>query len=299
LAWPGLQQRERPGSLRAKGCPVFGSVVLEVVLGLVFIYAWVGFACTAVVEFLESFRAQRGKQLALAIERMLGPELKQQFYEHGLIQSQSKPKRLPSYLPASSFATVTLDLLGVNSAQFRQQLAALPGETGKTLRALTADATNYEQVAARLEQWFDGSMERCSGWFRRRARLAALTTGLVLASLLNVDSIEIASALYSDTHLRLSVTMQAEAEGQVPIGRRMADKGPSVMSIPVESGTLPLGWENSRFATRAQWSENAWSQPSFWFGPVLVKLLGLFVTALAGGLGSAFWFNALRRLLRR
>jgi len=117
-------------------------------------------------------------------------------------------------------------------------------------------------------------------------------TGLVVASLLNVDSIEIASALYSDTHLRLSVATQAEAEGQVPIARRAADKGPNVMSIPIESGTLPLGWENSRFASRAQWAERAWAEPSFWFGPVLMKILGLLVTALAGSLGAAFWFDA-------
>lgn len=270
--------------------------MLEVVLGLAFIYAWFSLACSAVVEFLESFRAQRGKQLALAVERMLGVELKGQFYQHGLIQSLFKGKRLPSYLPARSFATVTLDLLGVSAGQYRQQLADLPGEIGNTLRALTKDAPSYAHVVARLEHWFDGSMERCSGWFRRRARLAALLTGLVLASLLNVDSLEIASALYSDTHLRLSVVTQAEADGQVPIGRRAADKGPSVMTIPIENGILPLGWENSRFATRAQWTDGTWSHPAFWFGPVLMKVLGLLVTALAGSLGSAFWFDALKRL---
>lgn len=292
-----LRLCQTPGSLRGRGCHLFGSVVLEVVLGLVFIYAWFSLACSATVEFLESFRAQRGKLMALAIERMLGTELKLQFYQHGLIQSLFKAKRLPSYLPSSSFATVTLDLLGVSSGQFRQQLDALPGEIGNTLRALAKDSTSYEQLVAQVEHWFDGSMDRCSGWFRRRARLAAFTTGLVLASLLNVDSLEIASALYSDTHLRLSVMGQAEADGQVPIGRRAADKGPSVMSIPVETGTLPLGWENSRFATRAQWADGTWSQPAFWLGPVLMKALGLLVTALAGSLGAAFWFDALRRVI--
>jgi hypothetical protein len=276
---------------------LFGSVVLEVVLGLVFVYAWFSLACSTIVEFLESWRAQRGKLLATAIEGMLGAELRSRFYQHGLIQSQTKSGRPPSYLSARSFATVTLDLLGVGSAQFRSQLDAISGDVGTTLRALTKDAATYEQVVAHLEHWFDGTMDRCSGWFRRRARLAAFTSGLVVAALLNVDSLEIASALYSDTHLRLSVATQAEADGQVPIARRTTDKGPAVMNIPIESGTLPLGWENSRFATRARWAEHAWREPAFWFGPVLMKILGLVVTALAGTLGAAFWFDALRRFL--
>jgi hypothetical protein len=277
---------------------LFGSVVLEVALGLVFVYAWFSLACSAIVEFLESFRAQRGKFLAVAIERMLGAELKSKFYEHGLIRSLSTSNRLPSYLPLRSFATVTLDLLGVDAAQFRQQLDVMPGECGATLRALTKHANSYEQVVIALDQWFDSTMERCSGWFRRRARWTAFMTALVAASLLNVDSVEIASTLYSDTHLRLSVTAQADAEGQVPIVmRRVADKCPQMMNIPVESGTLPLGWENSRFASRAQWAERAWTQPAFWLGPVLMKILGLVVTALAGSLGAAFWFDLLRRLL--
>ena len=276
---------------------MFGSVVIEVALGLVVVYAWFSLACSAVVEFLESFRAQRGKQLAQAVERMLGTELKTKFYQHGLILALFKPNRLPSYLPAQIFARATLDLMGVSAAQYRQELAALTGDIGNTLRALTKDAPSFEHVVARLEHWFDDSMERCSGWYRRRARLAAFSTGLVLAALLNVDSLEIASAIYSDTHLRLSMVTQAEAEGQVPIGRRAADAGPSVMNIPVESGTLPLGWENSRFATRAQWTDGSWNHPGFWLGPVLMKALGLLTTALAGSLGAAFWFDALKRLI--
>ncbi|HEY5956910.1 MAG TPA: hypothetical protein VIV60_10170 [Polyangiaceae bacterium] len=281
----------------ATGTTLFGSVILEVALGLVFIYAWFSFACSAIVEFLESLRAQRGKQLAIAVEGMLGAELKARFYRHGLIQSLSKAGRLPSYLPARSFSRVTLDLLGVDASQFRQHIDAMPGEIGTILRSLAKDATDYEHLVLHVEHWFDSTMDRCSGWFRRRARWTAFASGFVVAAVLNIDTVEIAAAFYSDAHLRLSVVTQAESDGQVPIGRRAADKGPHVMSIPVESGTLPLGWENSRFAAQADWSEHAWRQPGFWFGPVLMKIVGLLMTALTASLGAAFWFDVLRRLL--
>jgi hypothetical protein len=297
LCRSGLASESKCRQPSATGITVFGSVILEVALGLVFVYAWFSFACSAIVEFLESIRSQRGKQLAIAIEGMLGAELKARFYRHGLIQSLSKAGRLPSYLPTRSFSRVVLDVLGVPPAQFRQHLETIPGELGTALRALAKDAVSYEHWVLHVEHWFDATMDRCSGWFRRRARWSALACGLVVATLLNVDSIEIASALYSDAHLRLTVVAQADAEQQVPIARRAADKGPTVMAIPIESGTLPLGWENSRFATRADWSENAWRQAGFWFGPVLMKIVGLLVTALTASLGSAFWFDALRRIL--
>lgn len=275
---------------------MFGSVVLEVVLGSVFGFAAFSLVCSALVELLDSVRGQRGKLLAGFVERMLGPELKNQFYGHGLIRSQSTSGRLPSYLSARSFARVTLDLLELDAATFRQKIDGLEGEVGQTLRTLTKDVTDLEQVRERIEQWFDCAMERCSGVYRRRARWAAFSTGLVIAALLNVDALEIASALYADAHLRTSVVAQAEAEGQVPIGRRAtADGAPSVLSIPVESGTLPLGWENSRFATRTQFADRAWRQPEFWYGPMLSKILGLIATALATSIGAGLWFVALRR----
>ncbi|HMA96095.1 MAG TPA: hypothetical protein VKP30_25590 [Polyangiaceae bacterium] len=278
---------------------MFGSVVLEVVLGFVFGFAGFSFACAAAVDFLESARAQRGKLLAAFVERMLGPELKHRFYQHGLIRSQSKSGRLPSYLTARSFACVMLDLLELDAATFRSKLEGLNGEIGQALRTLTKDAADLEQARERIECWFDSAMARCSGFYRRRTRWAAFSVALVLAALLNVDAIEIASTLYADAHLRMSAVAQAELEGQVPIGRRTTAEGtPSVLSIPIESGTLPLGWENSKFTARAQVAERVWRQPEFWYGPLLSKILGLIATALAGGLGAGVWHDLLRRRSR-
>jgi len=151
-------------ALPRKGNTLFGSVVLEVTLGLVFVYAWFGLACSAIVEFLESFRAQRGKLLAHAIERMLGAELRLKFYEHGLVRSMSKSNRLPSYLPWRVFATVDSRLAGVSTAQFRQQLAGIPGEVGVDIARVDQHRESYEEVALAIEQWFESAMDRCSGW---------------------------------------------------------------------------------------------------------------------------------------
>jgi hypothetical protein len=272
---------------------LFGSVVLEVLLGLFFLYAWFSLACSAVTEFLETLSAQRGKQLAIAIVGMLGSELKSQFYEHGLIRSLSKGSRLPSYVPTRSFAVVTLELLGIDERNYRERIGQLQGSTAETLRTLVRSSNSYAALVSALEQWFDSTMERCSGWFRRRARWSSFATALVVAALLNVDSLDVANALYMDSQLRMSVATQAELAA--------SSRGLQTSDVPGKPGQpsvrvsgLPMGWENSRFVAQR---ERLPTGLGFWFGPVLSKLLGLLTTALAGSLGAAFWFDALKRLL--
>ena len=136
-------------------------------------------------------------------------------------------------------------------------------------------------------------MDRCSGWFRRRARWASFLTSLVMAVALNVDSIEIASALYSDNLLRLSLVAQAERVS-LPIDGKPSSDLQQMTVISREKIGLPIGWENARIVARRA------SLPSgfaFFVGPLLSKMFGLLATALAGSLGASFWFDALNRTI--
>lgn len=280
---------------------MFGSAVLEVVFGLAFFFAIFSFGCAAALELMASIRCQRGKQLAIFLERMLGAELSTRFYEHGLIRSLSKTGCLPSYLPPRSFALTVLDLLSIESPADRSKLDPVSGGVGQVLRALSRDAADLDQIASRLEQWFDAAMARCSGAYRRRMRWASFGVALAMAAALNADALELASVLYADAHLRLSNVSQPEGDAQMLQAiqgrsrQHVAEGMPSVISVPIETGLLPLGWENSRLAARAQLSERPWSDPAFWLGPVLAKLLALAATALAVSLGAGVWFDLLRR----
>jgi hypothetical protein len=272
---------------------VFGSVILEVFLGLVLFYAWFSLACSALTEFLESVRAQRGKQLALAIAGMLGNEMSGAFYQHGLIRSFSKGQRLPSYVPSHSFALVTLELLGIDASNYRERVFLVQGCLGETLRTLQRTSATYEGFLLSIERWFEATMERCAGWFRRRARWASFVTSFLMAVALNVDSIEIANRLYSDNLLRLTMVTEVERVGN----GAFAPSPSGVTSTPAgarEMIGLPIGWENSRLLTdrsrRAQGFVGL-------LGPLLSKLFGLLATALAGSMGAAFWFDALNRTM--
>ncbi|MGC4067825.1 MAG: hypothetical protein QM784_24875 [Polyangiaceae bacterium] len=259
-----------------------------------FIYASFSLACSAVTEFLETLLAQRGKQLAIAIAGMLGQELKTRFYEHGLIRSLSKGGRLPSYVPTWSFAVVTLSLLGIDERNYRERVCQLQGRLAETLCSVMREATSYTGLVLALEQWFESTMERCSGWFRRRTRWSSFSIALILATLINVDTVELANKLYVDGQSRM--TLMAQAERTFAPGGAASDTygGAKITATPTPSA-LPLGWENSRLIR--QWRLDGASNVSFWLGPVLSKLLGLVMTALAATLGAAFWFDSLRRVL--
>nr|MDP9120535.1 hypothetical protein [Acidobacteriota bacterium] len=102
---------------------MLGSSVLEVAIGLVFIYLVLSMTCTVINEGIATVINQRGKNLFAGIKNLLNDPaftgLAQQVYNHGLVDGISQdaadpktPNRLPSYLPAKTFALALLDVLG-------------------------------------------------------------------------------------------------------------------------------------------------------------------------------------------
>ena len=99
---------------------MFGSVVLDVALGLVLAFLLLSLILTSVQEGIESLLKGRAKDLERAIGELLdkGADAKivKTFYEHPLI-SPLYPKayseggeNLPSYIPGASFAAAVSDI---------------------------------------------------------------------------------------------------------------------------------------------------------------------------------------------
>src|SRR5678815_5352134 len=106
---------------------MLGSSVLEVAIGVVFVYLLLSLICTALNEGISSMINKRGKNLFEGVKNLLNdPEfsgLAQQVYNHGLVdglsQNGSDPKvktRLPSYMHSSNFSLALLDILGARGA---------------------------------------------------------------------------------------------------------------------------------------------------------------------------------------
>ena len=144
---------------------MFGSSILEVAIGMIFIYLLLSLICTAINEAIASWINKRGQNLFAGIKNLLNDPmftgLAQQLYTHGLVASISqdaantaKLNRPPSYMPSHTFALAMLDIRssrGVGESwqdvinqrheevnEAKAKLAAASGDVG--LRKAVADA---------------------------------------------------------------------------------------------------------------------------------------------------------------
>jgi hypothetical protein len=106
---------------------MFGSNILEVAIGIIFIYLLLSLICTALNEGIASLFDKRGKNLLEGIKNLLNDPkftgLAQQVYNHGLIggisqyaSNPGKRTRLPSYMSATNFSLALLDILAARGA---------------------------------------------------------------------------------------------------------------------------------------------------------------------------------------
>ncbi len=171
------------------------------------------------------------------------------------------------------------------SHPFRPTLLALIANA--KLKATTADQFVGEFVAE-VEAWFNESMARATGWYKRRAQAFAFVLAALVSVLFNVDSITLASKLWTDSELRAGLVVQAESqvtgmEEPAQPNEASGDKKRDPQGRLAAIG-IPLGWNLADENTQdVHWS---------------IVILGWLITSIAVSLGSEFWFNALGRALR-
>jgi hypothetical protein len=167
---------------------------------------------------------------------------------------------------------------------------------GAILAAVRDAAGTMEQVENDIEAWFDGAMDRVSGWYKRWSQGVILVLGALVVGGLNVDTIALGRVLWTDPVVREAVAEDARAA----IARGQAD----VKAAPKEGEAAdPLGGVKEARTQLAQlglpigWDRhNRLSMPADLDG-WLFKLLGLAITTLAVSLGAPFWFDTLNRVM--
>jgi hypothetical protein len=230
----------------------------------------------------------------------------------GLLRSRSL--RNPQYLEPRTFARALVDLLvatdpdGVPPAvvtleQVRATVEGLP-ETLPIRRQLLAflsrageDVTAFERD---LEQWYDTQMAEISGWYKRWARVVLGCVGLVVAVLVNIDTVQVTHVLYVDAPVQQAVLAAADAGTLCQAGTDAAAREACVDAelTALQTGGLPLGYPGGCDPLAGEWGR-CWSWSATdpvhgWDFPL--KLVGWGITAFAVSFGAPFWFDALSRL---
>jgi len=127
---------------------------------------------------------------------------------------------------------------------------------------------------AKINTWFDQTMDRVSQRFTVSTRWVTFLCGLVLVALLQLDSVALINRIYVDDALRDSLASEARSESNA--------SGDKLYNFVVAQGVVPLPQypaDLGRFKDARH-------------------LAGMIFTTLLLSLGAPFWYNALNQLLQ-
>ncbi|ACB35821.1 hypothetical protein Lcho_3567 [Leptothrix cholodnii SP-6] len=304
--------------------------MIDVAISLALVYMMMAGLVSGLQEMLASALQWRGLYLKRGIESILqgaaagsaqGPGLADVIYEHPSIKalSDTRRKRLPAYIAASTFAVALADEL-VRITDTKQKLfrglpdaiERLPESALKRQLGVLVDRAegSPQALQAAIEAHFNEVMDRVSGWYKRRAQLAGFALALLVSMLMNVDSIAIAGylkrnpaesqriveqwaipALAQGTPAAAGAGVGAAAASGVDAAV-VAEQIRAVVKArnEVRELQLPMGWnwqvDDQARTTAIDFTGFHWTTPIGWV-----------ITALAALLGAPFWFDLISRLL--
>ncbi|HEX4771357.1 MAG TPA: hypothetical protein VH351_11020 [Bryobacteraceae bacterium] len=321
---------------------MLGSEVLDVAIGMCFIYLLFSLICSVLNELFEAFAKNRAADLERGIQELLshqpGDTAIEELYNHPLIYCLyagkfvaratkkwfQKGSDLPSYIPAANFALAILDLAvpgtetqisgGAGSIAAGQVSPAVSIEALRTgvlnsqilnaktkrgiITLIDAAGGDLNKIRRNLENWYNNSMDRVSGWYKRRTQVIIAAIALTGAAAVNVDSIAIINAISTQKSVRDSLVSASEQYakngGSASGSSACANAEDPNCKLTSSLGQLkalgiPVGWTNEPFEK----NNRGIPQGVAW----LLKLVGWCITAFAACLGAPFWFDALNKIM--
>jgi len=282
-----------------------GNSVLDVAIGLSFVFFVLAILATALSEAVSSLRGWRSKALEKWLEQNLATsgagaakakKAVKGFYEHPAVNGLTRNRRdgtahKPSYIPSEHAVTALIDVgraagegyeIGAETiGDITAAIEQLPDSPIKdSLKsALMRAGDNAEQFRKLAERWFDDAMDRLSGWYKRRVQLFLWLFGLAIAVALNVDALNVAQLLFKDESVRQIVASQAQSVSN-------ATPNAGTAAGYLNDLPLPIGWGPIHFDFPGD----------LWAWDFALKCVGVLLTAAAVALGAPFWFETLSKL---
>jgi len=218
--------------------------MLDVLIGLVFVYLLLALVCTSLNEMLAGWFDSREKHLRTGICNLLGEHegsdrqrtpvafhdpltgaatnstMVKAFYAHPMIKALHEDGTRPSYIPPVTFSQVMLDLFSPADGTTPRSIPAFVrginnaltanNDLRRTLLVLSDDAADIAQLRAALEAWFNSTMDRVSAWYKNKSQKTVLFISLVVCCAVNADSIQLVKDLYQNPTQRSAIVAKAE-----------------------------------------------------------------------------------------
>lgn len=331
---------------------MFGSELLEVVIGIVALYVLLSIVCTAAREGIESVQKARAILLIRGINELLSSrcnldqgssilttvndyscmenekddeKLKSAFYSHPMICGLFPVKyqdhliksfggsifrlgrNYPSYIPSRNFAIALLDIAARGSVSTdnatvpstpvlslqdaRDNIDNLTNDKVRrsVLIAIDLSGGDIEKAIKHIEKWYNSSMQRVSGQYKRLSGVYIFILALAFTVTLNLDTIEIAKSLYTQkTVTALIVSKQIDQPSQLS-----NQQGASQSQSNNDNGQKVSDGINAIISNSILRNNQLVQIPPMW-----VTLFGWLLTAFAASLGAPFWFDVLANIMK-
>ncbi|MCK6539051.1 MAG: hypothetical protein L6Q26_03245 [Anaerolineales bacterium] len=278
--------------------------VIQVAIGLIFVWLVLSIGVMQAQEWVENLFTWRSQYLEQAVRDMLDdPKMSDKFFQHPSIQAlyrRSGLNKMPPWIPSQRFAKVMLDLFAnagkspeelpegewslskmqENLKSVQQNNPGLARKFGYILQGVGDKTANLDEKLSKwyagMEDWYNDTMNMVSLEYKKFSQRLAFLIGLLIAVLLNVDSVFIATELWQQPTARAVIVAQAQA--QVEAGAPPTDFSQAIESLP-----FPVGWRADSLPSDFQ----GWA----------IKAFGFLLSGLAAAQGAPFWFDALRKLV--
>src|SRR5208282_4338542 len=193
---------------------MFNSTILDVAIGLVFTFLAISLAVSAIVEAIASVLKWRSSTLLQGIKDLLNDSsftgLARSLYNHALVNPQDAGtandekalKHAPAYVDPKLFADALVDVANITQDSPDKIKTAIDANiTNQQLNGLlkgVVDRTagDVGRMRDELAAWFDNSMDRIGGAYKRKTQLWSFAIALIIAVALNVSAISVGQALW-------------------------------------------------------------------------------------------------------
>jgi hypothetical protein len=227
---------------------------------------------------------------------------------------------------ASEDATINriragITALSITHPQLKQTLYAI---LNSMPQLIVQKENELELVRSNIEEWFNNAMNRLTGWYKRKSLITTLIVGILLALIVNIDSINLVSRLWREPDLRVAVLSNIESI-LTKNNTSILDIGQlSTIQQQYSKINLPVGWLGSPILLTESPVMNLSEvctlfpqQENEIYGilisgqcyPVinspqlpdltgwLIKLAGLLLSGVAASPGASFWFDMLKKII--
>lgn len=285
------------------------SQALEVVIGLIFVYYVLGSIVSLITQWINEAFETRGKSLERHLMKIVGDKHVGEFVKLpqlqalrpirykgllGFVTSATEPKKLEK-IPAATLVDSYFDFVGLTASkefeldELKELITAFPDSEGKQamLKWVGQGVTNIEELRKRTSMYFAGVMDQASATFRSNARSFVIVLSILLTFLLGTDSIQLAQTLWSNAGLRAIAVAQATVAVQQD--NAASQDIDALIQQLLDLNIVKIGWWQTDLPQTGVFNE--------WALFIVLKIVGLGLTAVAVSQGSSFWYDLLKKIV--